>query len=86
LRSETPLTKLRQTAVRDSRSQMNVTFRLPSEELEEIFAQQAETEGLVGLKGHRSVGGLRASLYNAVPVDSVQHLAQFMSEFQRKNG
>jgi phosphoserine aminotransferase len=73
-------------AVRDSRSQMNVTFRLPSEELEEKFAQQAEIEGLVGLKGHRSVGGLRASLYNAVPVESVQHLAQFMSEFQRKNG
>lgn len=73
-------------AVRDSRSLMNVTFRLPSEELEEMFARQTEIEGLVGLRGHRSVGGLRASLYNAVPVDSVHLLAQFMGEFQRKNG
>jgi phosphoserine aminotransferase len=69
-----------------SRSLMNVTFRLPNEELEKAFAKLAEKEGLVGLKGHRSVGGLRASLYNALPLESAQVLAQFMREFQRKNG
>ncbi len=73
-------------AVEGSRSLMNVTFRLPGEELEETFALQAEQVGMVGLRGHRSVGGLRASLYNAVPIDSVERLAQFMGEFQRKNG
>jgi phosphoserine aminotransferase len=70
----------------DSRSAMNVTFRLPGEELEKSFVKEAEREGLVGLKGHRSVGGLRASLYNALPVESARVLAQFMREFQRKNG
>ncbi|MCI0519831.1 MAG: 3-phosphoserine/phosphohydroxythreonine transaminase [Chloroflexi bacterium] len=68
------------------RSLMNVTFRLPSGDLEKEFVRQAEAEGLVGLKGHRSVGGLRASLYNALPLESAQALAQFMAEFQRKNG
>ena len=70
----------------DSRSRMNVTFRLPSEDLEKKFAKQAEAEGLVGLKGHRSVGGMRASLYNALPVEAVEALGQFMAEFQRVNG
>ncbi len=70
----------------NDRSLMNVTFRLPGEELEKAFAKQAEAEGLVGLKGHRSVGGLRASLYNALPLESALALAQFMSEFQRVNG
>jgi phosphoserine aminotransferase len=70
----------------DSRSRMNVTFRLPSEDLEKQFVSQATAEGLDGLKGHRSVGGLRASLYNALPLESVEALAQFMKEFQRKNG
>jgi phosphoserine aminotransferase len=70
----------------DSRSRMNVTFRMETEELENQFARQAKANGLVGLKGHRSVGGLRASLYNALPVESAQVLAQFMQEFQRKNG
>ena len=70
----------------DSRSRMNVTFRLPSEDLEKRFVKQSEAEGLVGLKGHRSVGGLRASLYNALPIESAQALAQFMAEFQRVNG
>ena len=65
---------------------MNVTFRLPSEDLEKKFAKQAEAEGLVGLKGHRSVGGLRASLYNAVPIDAAKSLVEFMAEFQRVNG
>jgi len=70
----------------ESRSVMNVTFRLPSEDLENRFAKAAEAKGLIGLKGHRSVGGLRASLYNALPLESVQALADFMIEFQRTNG
>ena len=70
----------------DSRSRMNVTFRLPSEDLEKKFARESEAQGLVGLKGHRSVGGLRASLYNALPTESVDVLVQFMQEFQRVNG
>jgi len=73
-------------AVAHDRSLMNVTFHLPGEDLEKAFATQAESEGLVGLKGHRSVGGLRASLYNALPLESAYALAQFMAEFQRKNG
>jgi phosphoserine aminotransferase len=70
----------------EHRSRMNITFRLPSEDLEKRFLQQAEAEGLVGLKGHRSVGGLRASLYNALPLEAAQALAQFMRQFQRRNG
>jgi phosphoserine aminotransferase len=73
-------------AVKDSRSRMNVTFRLPSEELEKTFAKQATAAGLDGLKGHRSVGGLRASIYNAFPEEGVDALVQFMTEFERKNG
>ena len=68
------------------RSRMNVTFRLPSEELEKAFLKQAQAEGLDGLKGHRSVGGLRASIYNACPPESVRALATFMREFQRRRG
>jgi phosphoserine aminotransferase len=70
----------------ESRSVMNVTFRLPNEELEADFVKQSEAAGMVGLQGHRSVGGLRASLYNALPIESARALAQFMGEFQRKNG
>ena len=70
----------------DARSRMNVTFRLPSEQLERDFAQQATSEGLDGLKGHRSVGGLRASLYNALALESVDALVAFMRDFQRRNG
>ena len=70
----------------DSRSVMNVTFHLPSEEMEIEFARQAQAQDLVGLKGHRSVGGIRASLYNALQLESVQVLVQFMAEFQRVNG
>lgn len=70
----------------DSRSKMNVTFRLPDEHLETQFAKEATREGLEGLKGHRSVGGIRASLYNALPYEATEALAQFMVEFQRKNG
>jgi len=59
---------------------------LKLEELEKKFMQQAEAQRLIGLKGHRSVGGLRASLYNAFPVEGARALAQFMAEFQRVNG
>ena len=73
-------------ALPDSRSLMNVTFRLPSEDLEKKFAKEATAAGLDGLKGHRSVGGLRASIYNAFPRAGVEALVSFMQEFQRKNG
>ncbi|MDI6828569.1 MAG: 3-phosphoserine/phosphohydroxythreonine transaminase, partial [Armatimonadota bacterium] len=73
-------------ADKESRSIMNVVWRLPSEELEEAFVNEAKKEGLVGLKGHRSVGGLRASIYNAVGQDAVDALVSFMKEFERKNG
>ena len=68
------------------RSRMNIVFRLPSEELEAKFVKEASAEGMLGLKGHRSVGGLRASLYNALPYDDVVALRDFMKEFERKNG
>jgi phosphoserine aminotransferase len=73
-------------AQRDSRSRMNVTFRLPSEELEKKFVKESTLAGLDGLKGHRSVGGLRASIYNAFPEKGVDALVQFMQEFERRNG
>jgi phosphoserine aminotransferase len=65
---------------------MNVTFRLPSEELEAKFIKEATAQGLSELKGHRSVGGCRASIYNAVPRKSVEALADFMRDFARKHG
>ncbi|HEX8773364.1 MAG TPA: 3-phosphoserine/phosphohydroxythreonine transaminase [Pyrinomonadaceae bacterium] len=70
----------------DARSLMNVTFRLPSEELEKQFAREATAAGLDGLKGHRSVGGIRASIYNAFPRAGVEALVSFMKEFEKKNG
>ena len=70
----------------DSRSLMNVTFRLPSEDLEKQFDKEATANGLDGLKGHRSVGGMRASIYNAFPEEGVDALVQFMREFERKQG
>jgi len=70
----------------EDRSKMNVIFRLPSPELEDRFVQEAKKEGLIGLKGHRAVGGCRASLYNAVTVEAVEALLQFMKEFVRKSG
>ncbi|MGB9441300.1 MAG: 3-phosphoserine/phosphohydroxythreonine transaminase [Desulfobacterales bacterium] len=76
----------RATAEPDSRSLMNVTFRLPSEELEQLFIRQALENGIGGLKGHRSVGGCRASLYNAVSLDAVEALTEFMATFEKKNG
>ena len=63
---------------------MNITFRLPSEDLEKKFAKEATAAGLDGLKGHRSVGGMRASLYNAFPEAGVDALVGFMQEFERK--
>jgi phosphoserine aminotransferase len=73
-------------AEKDSRSRMNVTFRLPSEELEKTFAKEATAAGLDGLKGHRSVGGMRASIYNAFPERGVDALVDFMRDFERRNG
>ena len=70
----------------DSRSLMNVTFRLPSEELEKKFVSEATKAGLDGLKGHRSVGGIRASIYNAFPKSGVEALVGFMKEFEKTNG
>lgn len=70
----------------DSRSIMNVTFRLPSEDLEKKFANEATAAGLDGLKGHRSVGGIRASIYNAFPREGCEALVEFMKEFERQNG
>ncbi len=73
-------------AAPDSRSRMNVTFRLPSEELEKTFVKDSTAAGFDGLKGHRSVGGLRASIYNAFPEEGVAALVQFMREFERTHG
>jgi phosphoserine aminotransferase len=73
-------------ALPGSRSTMNITFRLPSEELEKQFVSEATKAGMDGLKGHRSVGGIRASIYNAFPKDGVEALVSFMKEFERKNG
>jgi phosphoserine aminotransferase len=70
----------------DSRSLMNVVFRCPTEELDERFCAEAKKAGLDALKGHRSAGGMRASLYNAMPEAGCTALAQFMREFERKNG
>jgi len=69
-----------------SRSPMNVVWRLPSEDLENKFIKEAEKEALHGLKGHRSVGGCRASIYNAMPVEGVQAIVGFMKQFMAKNG
>ena len=74
----------RGTAEKDSRSLMNVTFRLPSEELEKKFVEEALKRDLGGLKGHRSVGGCRASIYNAVGMDALKALVEFMGEFEKK--
>ncbi len=76
----------RGTAAKDSRSRMNITFRLPSEALEGMFVKESTAAGLDGLKGHRSVGGMRASIYNAFPEAGVTALVDFMREFERKNG
>ena len=69
-------------ADKDSRSFMNVTFRLPNEDLEKKFVAEAADNQLCGVKGHRSVGGMRASIYNAMPVEGVEKLADFMNKFK----
>ena len=76
----------RGTAEKASRSRMNVTFRLGSEDLEKKFLSEATANGMIGLKGHRSVGGIRASIYNACSLDSVKALVSFMDEFRKSNG
>ena len=72
-------------AEKDSRSWMNVTLRLPTEELENKFVADAKKEGLLGVKGHRSVGGIRISIYNAVSLEDVQKMADFMSKFRKSS-
>jgi len=71
---------------KDSRSVMNVVFRLPSEDIEKRFLAESKKHGMVGLKGHRSVGGIRVSLYNAVELEWVQELARFMKDFAKQSG
>jgi phosphoserine aminotransferase len=70
----------------ESRSMMNVVFRLPTEELEKQFVDEATNGGMIGLKGHRSVGGIRVSLYNAVEPEWVTALASFMKDFIKRRG
>ena len=72
-------------AVKEQRSRMNVTFRLPTPELDDAFVKQCEKKGMVALKGYRTVGGIRASIYNAMPVEGCAALATFMREFQAAN-
>ncbi len=71
---------------RNSRSLMNVTFRLPSPEFDNRFCDEAAAIGLDGLRGHRSVGGIRASIYNAFPLEGVETLVDFMKDFAARNG
>jgi phosphoserine aminotransferase len=72
-------------AEKESRSLMNITFRLANEEIEKKFLSESKTAGFVGLSGHRSVGGCRASAYNAVPLEACQALKDFMLDFAKKN-
>ncbi|HYE01843.1 MAG TPA: 3-phosphoserine/phosphohydroxythreonine transaminase [Phycisphaerales bacterium] len=76
----------RGTAERPSRSLMNICFRTPGEDLDEKFVKEAKAAGFDGLKGHRSVGGMRASVYNAFPPEGARALAQFMRDFETRNG
>jgi phosphoserine aminotransferase len=73
------------TVQKDSRSLMNITFRLQTEELEDKFIKEAKSNGMIGLKGHRDVGGCRASTYNALPLKACFDLAEFMKDFMSKN-
>ena len=68
-----------------ARSSMNVTFRSPRKELDDLFAKEAAAAGFENLAGHRSVGGLRASIYNAMPLEGVTKLVEFMKDFEMKN-
>jgi phosphoserine aminotransferase len=71
---------------KEDRSRMNVVFRLPDEALDKAFLQGAEARGMVQLKGHRAVGGIRASIYNAMPIEGVKALADYMREFEKQHG
>ncbi len=73
-------------AQKDSRSLMNVTFVTSSKELDDKFVKEAVAKGFINLKGHRSVGGMRASIYNAMPIEGVKKLTEFMAEFEKENG
>ena len=73
-------------SVPETRSLMNVVFRTPSEDLDKKFITQAAEAGMTTLKGHRSLGGIRASIYNAMPLPGVEALAQFMTDFAQRNG
>jgi len=73
------------TVEKGSRSNMNIPFRLPNEDLEKEFLAEASKHKLLGLKGHRSVGGIRASLYNALPIEGAQKLAEFMIDYEKKH-
>ena len=73
-------------ANKEARSMMNIPFRLPSEELEDAFASESKKNDLIGLKGHRSVGGMRASIYNALDINAAEELTRFMRDFQKKHG
>jgi phosphoserine aminotransferase len=76
----------RNPVAKSSRSWMNVPFTLARPELDPTFLSEAKTAGLVSLEGHRSVGGMRASIYNAMPLEGVQALVAFMQDFQRRHG
>ncbi len=71
---------------REDRSRMNVPFTLKDASLDEAFLKGAAANGMVQLKGHRSVGGMRASIYNAMPLEGVQRLAEYMNDFEKKHG
>jgi phosphoserine aminotransferase len=73
-------------AEKECRSLMNISFNLPTAELEAKFIKEAAAVSLDGLKGHRDVGGCRASIYNAFPLEGVQKLVEFMADFAKKNG
>ena len=75
----------RGTVVKEDRSLMNVPFVIGNEELEAKFIKEATSQGLVSLKGHRTVGGMRASIYNAMPIEGVQKLVEFMKDFENRN-
>ena len=72
-------------AAKDSRSHMNVTFRTGNDELDAKFAKESMAAGMSNLKGHRSVGGMRASIYNAMPIEGVEKLIDFMKKFAEEN-
>ena len=71
---------------KEDRSMMNVTFATPSKELDALFVKQSIEDGMSNLKGHRAVGGIRASIYNAMPLEGVEHLLAFMKRFEAENG